>query len=353
MRKRGTPGALLMLVTLVACTSSERVVSEPAQEQAPSSATRWTAALPAINSEWLDYPARVLSSPNDSALVTPPLTGRVLHVRVHPGQTVQAGDALVDLVMPELIQAAGALRSSELRLVSWNERRARLVPLLEKGLARAAELNEIDSAIASVRAERESARATLRAAGEPDQRAASLLDGNGAVSLRAPLTGVVVSVSAKPGEIRAPAAGPLLELVASDTDPTVEARFSALPPQGSSFEWLAAGAVVPLSLEALSPHADERDGSRTAWFHVANGQPGLVAGSLGRVRIVAGADWVLVPARALRTIDGVLTVQVQTAEGGRAVPVTLIQQNASDAVIRGVAAGTSVAADAARVSDPG
>ncbi len=311
----------------------------------PSASTRWQRVEPASRSGWLDAPAKVVSSPNDTALVVAPLQARVVRVRARVGQTVDVGAPLVDVLMPELIRAAGALRAADLQLESWQDRRALLLPLVEKRLARAADLSDIDANIAKLRGDRENARATLRAAGEADQRARGLLDGDGVVSLRAPIHGVVVHVNAKLGETRDPASGPLVELVNADVDTTVEARFAVAPPPGASFEWLDTNLRVQLVLASLSPHADEHDGSLSGWLHVKGGAAPLVAGSLGRVRMVQPADWVVVPASAVREQDGASVVMVKTEGGMVATRVDLIQRGRGEALVQGLGPDVEVAAD--------
>jgi biotin carboxyl carrier protein len=288
----------------------------------------------------------VLAAPNAVALVSAPLSARVLRVYVRPGQRVAQGEPLVELVMPELIRAAGTLRASDIKLAALSQRHARLLPLLVQGLARTAEVSELESAIATLRAERESARSTLRSAGEPDARAAALVEGHGASVLRAPVAGMVVSVSAQLGQVREPAGGPLLELI-SDAAPQIEARFSVEPEPQVGFEWVEPGHTIPLLLDAVSPRAGATDGTRLAWLHVAPGAVPPVLGALGRVRMIAPAGWLVVPIRALATRADVHEVRVQKEVGSRALRVTLVRQSESEAVITGLAAGTLVAADAA------
>src|SRR5690348_14603614 len=95
------------------------IENEPAAEQAPSVSTRWLRAELVRDSNWLDAPGRVVTCPNDSALISPPLSARVVRIRVQLGQAVKAEQPLFDVMMPELIKAAGAFRSAELRLESW------------------------------------------------------------------------------------------------------------------------------------------------------------------------------------------------------------------------------------------
>lgn len=330
--------------TPLACGYSE-TQSELAPEQAPSAATRWVRPLPARDAGMLEAAARVISSPNDVAHVCAPLSARVVRMRVHPGQRVAAGDALVDVVMPELLRASSMLRAAGLRLQSWEQRREIIAPLVEKQLARAAELSDIDVNIASVRGELESARASVRAAGETDKRVAMLLEGNGVIALRAPFTGIVVATDAKIGEVREPSSGPLVELVSEDVDLRIEARFMSVPPGGVRFTWVEPTRALPLVLEQLSPHADDRDGSRVGWLRASDERVGLVAGALGRVRIVPAKDWVVVGTRALRERDGVFTVERKMGQGSRTVRVQVVQRNATEALVSGLSADTQIAAD--------
>lgn len=332
------------VTTLLACSQPEPR-SEVMPEQAPSAETRWVHPVAAREAGMLEAPARVISSPNDTAQVCAPLSARVVRVHVHPGQRVGSGQALVDVVMPELLRAASVLRAAALRVQSWEKRRQIIAPLVEKQLAQAAELSDIEANLASVRGELESARATVRVAGESEKRAAALLEGNGVIALRAPFAGIVVASDAKIGEVREPSAGPLVELVKDDADLRVEARFMGTPPAGARFVWIEPTRTLPLLLEQLSPHADERDGSRVGWLRANDARASLISGTFGRVRMIPADDWVVVSTRALRERDGVFVVQRKTNEGSRPVPVRVVQRNATEALVSGLAPDAQIAAD--------
>ena len=68
-----------------------------------------------------------------------------MRVRVRPGQRVEKGEPLVDVSSAEVVRAAGALAAADLRLAAHDERRQRLAPLVDQGLARAQELSELDA----------------------------------------------------------------------------------------------------------------------------------------------------------------------------------------------------------------
>lgn len=337
--------AIFLCCLLCAC-ETPRLEPTPISEAPPSASTRWLPVQSARSLAWLEGPGRVGATPNATALLSTPLSARVLRIRVLPGQQVAAGEPLVDVIMPELIRAAGTLRSADLRLAGLVKRQARLTPLLEQGLTRAVEVAELEATIASTRAERESARATLRSAGESDAHAAALIDGSGSTTLRAPIAGMVVAVTAQLGQVREPGSGPLLELVGTAAL-QVEARFGMEPPPGVRFEWLAPGQRVPLELDAVSPRAGA-DGTRVSWLHVKDAAEAPTLGALGRVRMIPPADFAVVPSAAL--VDGARGPQLrlQTArEGSDLQPVTVLRRSESEAVVVGIAEGTLIAADGA------
>jgi multidrug efflux pump subunit AcrA (membrane-fusion protein) len=277
------------------------------------------------------------------------MTARVLHVRVRPGQTVKQDEPLVDVLLPELLKASGTLSAATLRIQAYEARKARLGPLVEQGLARAAELSDLEANLALARSEREAARATLRVAGVNEAQAAGLLSNAGTISLRAPMPAMVVHVAARPGEIREPGSGPLLELVGQGPV-QVEARLALSPPEGASFTWVAGGANVPLVLEALSPRAAPEDGTRLAWFHAQDPARAPVPGSLGRVHMGADPSWFVVPLAALRERGSAARVVVRDAQGSKEQPVGVVLRSSSEVIVTGLSADSEVAADATSAS---
>lgn len=233
-----------LLIGVLALAACARAVQAPPPQplERPSSGVQVQRAERAAGRAWLDSPATVLAAPGTSASVSVPLSARVLRVRVRRGQRVEAGEALIDLVMPELMRAAGALSGASIRLEAYEKRRQSVAALLERGLARASELAELEVQIADARADRESARATLRAAGVRDAEAPALLGGAGSSALRAPIAGVVVLLSAQPGEVREPGSGPLVEL-ADQADVQIEARLAHLPPRARALQLSRRGAA--------------------------------------------------------------------------------------------------------------
>jgi membrane fusion protein, heavy metal efflux system len=315
---------LLPLLLFAACTAAAPKENPIAQ---PPAAT-WLAVRAGDDATTLEVPARVLPGPGANTVVTPPLRATILRIRTRAGDTVTAGAPLIDVVMPELLDAAGRLEGARVRLQAWSERLTQLTQLRAEGLAKSLDVSEAAARVAESKADLQAARAILLSAGVRDSDAAALLAGNGSLSLKAPVAGVVTQLSASVGESREPSAGPLVSL--SSAGPTrVEARFTQSVADGH-YDFIGAQGTVSLTLLSRAPVADARDGTFLAWFEPAQELP---AGSLGRVvlRGSASGDVFRVPARAIQRVDG--ASRVETKKG--VVVVEVARCEAVDCFVRG------------------
>jgi membrane fusion protein, heavy metal efflux system len=334
--------APLALAFTVACARPAAEV--PAALAEPSSTTRWVRSRPASEASLLEAPARVLVDPGSAAAVSPPLRARVVRVRVRAGQAVARDEALLDVLMPELIQAAGAFSAATLKLEAYTRRRVQLDALKADGLVRSVEVAELDATLATVRADAQAARATLRAAGVPDRQAEGLLTSDGTLSLRAPIAGLVTAVDAIPGEVREPTGRPFVEL-ASVGQSLVEARLPGAFVEGASFEFISTSGVhVPVKALSVSPRIEARDGARLAWFS-ADEDHDLLPGAPGRVRLVADPGWRAVPTRAVVGHAEGARVVVRRGETPTVVPVRVVATSGAEAVVDGLPEGVEVAAE--------
>ncbi len=325
-----TPRSRLFAATLsflfAACTAP----AAEAPAAAPSPTLTWTAVRTGDDAATLEVPARVLAGPGANTVVTPPLRATVLRIRTRAGDTVDAGAPVVDVVMPELLDAAGRLEGARVRLQAWTERHAQLTQLRTEGLAKSLDVSEAAARVAESKADLQAARAILLSAGVREGDAAALLSGTGALSLKAPVAGVVTQVSASVGESREPSAGPLLSL--SSAGPTrVEARFTHAVVDGT-YDFVGHDGATALKLVSRAPSADARDGTFLAWFEPAKE---LAAGSLGRVVLRGGAvDAVFrVPARAISRVEGAAFVETKKGQ----VRVEVVRCD-TDCVVRGALA---------------
>jgi membrane fusion protein, heavy metal efflux system len=331
-----------LLLLLGGCKPAPMPVVERPSTTAPSATTRWLDSRPADETALLEAPARVLPSPESVVSIAPPLAARIVRVRVRAGQRVAPGEPLIDVLMPELLHAAGDLAGEEIKVGAFSKRRAQLETLRTEGLARLAELAEVDSQLATARADAQAARATLRAAGVTDVQAAAVLAGDGVLSLRAPIRGLVTMLDAAPGQMREPS-GPPLAVIVGSGEGRVEARLPSAPEGGGAFVFVAGGAWVTLELISVSPRFEPTDGTRLAWFNALDGGA-LPIGATGRVRQKADPAWRVVPARAV--IEGPPSkVRVRRGGAESLVEVRVVAQTGAEAIVSGIEPSDQVAAD--------
>jgi multidrug efflux pump subunit AcrA (membrane-fusion protein) len=303
----------------------------------------------------LEAPATVLATPESNAGVSPPFRARIVRVRVKPGEKVKRGDVVADVVMPDVVQAAGTYASAATRVGAYERRAAQLEALKKEGMVRLSELLDVQTKLAEARADQQSALAMLRVAGLAAEDAQRLLASRGGeVSLRSPIDGVVTQVKAAIGENREAAGEPLVRL-AGESEPRVEARCARVMPKRAEYElWLASGERHPLLEVGRAPQVDPRDGTMLVWFAPEAGTR-LVQGQTGKVKIRLEEEEgaVAVPARAVGL--GPKGPFVVANRGGKAqrLEVEVLAASGAEALVRAASLkiGDEVAADAAQTDE--
>ncbi|HEX8907555.1 MAG TPA: efflux RND transporter periplasmic adaptor subunit [Anaeromyxobacteraceae bacterium] len=313
--------------------------------------TPWVKAKNAEDVAMLEAPATVLATPESNAGVSPPFRARIVRIRVKPGETVKRGDVVADVVMPEVVQAAGTYASAATRVGAYERRLAQLEGLKKEGMVRLSELLDVQTKLAEARADQHSALAMLRVAGLAGDDARRLLASRGGeVALRSPIDGVVTQVKAAIGENREAAGEPLVR-VAGEGEPRVEARCARVMPRKAEYEiWLATGERHPLREVGHAPQVDPRDGTTLVWFAPAAGTR-LVQGQTGKVKIRLEEEEgaVAVPARAVGLGPKGPFLVVNRAGKPERVEVEVVAASGAEALVRGaVKIGDEIAADAAQ-----
>ncbi|HET9598669.1 MAG TPA: efflux RND transporter periplasmic adaptor subunit [Anaeromyxobacteraceae bacterium] len=297
----------------------------------------------------LESPAVVLPTPESSAGVSPPFRARVVRVSVRPGDRVERGQPVAHVVMPEVVQAAGAHASAATRVEAYGRRKAQLDELKKEGMVRLTELLETETRLAEARADQQGALALLRAAGLGADDAQRILAGGGEVPLRSPIAGVVTQVKTAIGEQREAAGEPMVR-IAGEGDPRVEARVARTLPGTAEYElWLPTGERHPLRPVGRAPQVDARDGTTLVWFEPLRRGTRLVQGQTGKVktRLEKEEKAVAVPARAVGLAEEGPYVVAHRGGKGERVRVEVIAATGSDALVRGaLAIGDEVAAEA-------
>jgi hypothetical protein len=339
------PIALLAALALAACGKAA-----PPKEEAPptpSSRTPWVKARSSEGVPFLEAPAQVLPSPEGQVAVVPPYRARVVRVLVRPGEKVAKGQALVEVVMPEVSTAAGNYAAATTRVDAYERRKAQLDALKKDGLVRLADVLEAETKLAEAKAEQQSAAGQLRAAQIGPAEAADIVAGKAPVTLRSPIAGVVTAVGASVGDNREPSGEPVVR-VAGEGDSRVEARFARpVDMANAAYAFLVAGGgQYPLTLVARAPMVDPRDGTIATWLVPRKGVT-LQSGLTGRVVVTLpdAAGAAVVPARAVALEGGVAHVVVRRDGKPEKVQVDVFASSGAESLVTGIAAGEEVAAD--------
>lgn len=340
--------SLWMFFALVAACKDEPPPPAPAPV-ASSAPVRWVSARSPAGTPLLEAPAHVIAPPGGTAVVSAPLRARVLGVSTQPGATVTRGTALVEVVLPEAAAAASTYLAAVGEIEAHEQRASQLEALQKEGLGRQSEVASVQLELARLRGARDTAAATLRAAGLEVAAARGLVTSGGRTTLRAPIDGVVVVVNAVVGASHAPEER-LVELVAGGAT-RVEARLPRPLPQAATLEFVAVGSSpIAATLVATAP-SREPDGTTRAWFELASP---AAPGASGRLRgTLPDSAAVLVPATALvREPEGTF-VYKRARDTHSRVRVQVLASSGADALVEGLAVGDEVAAVASAVEPRG
>ena len=337
----------------LACTPTDEGGSEaaPDLDEARSLTTAWVTVKRPTDASLLELPAKIVAAADTRARVDVPLRGAVVEVSVEIGDRVAVGDPLVELRMPEAVQAAAILAGTNAQIGAHQQRRDRLEQLKGQGLVGAGEVFDVETGIGRLSAERRLALATLAAAGIDATERKALL-ARGTVILVAPVAGVVAELDAIPGDVVDP--GESLAQILGAGKARIEVAYTGALPSEVELEFVGFdGRKLALSSTPVATAIEPGLGRTLAWYEPANGEP-LPHGVRGRV-VLKGTDAALleVPRRALRLHEGKAWVGKRPADGGEAeaVEVEVLRSVGSSALIRsvGLSEGDRVAADAATV----
>ena len=285
----------------------------------------------------LTYPARVTLPPASVRIAAAAGAGLVTQLHVQAGDTVKRGAPLVTVSMPGLADAQNALTQAQLKSKLASSNAARDEKLFGEGLI-------AESRLRATQSEAQSARASLAAA----QTALAMM-GTGkvagsAITLTAPIAGVVTESTAEPGQ-RVDAGMALVKL--ADLSKlaleiplsTVQARQVSIG-QSVTVEGSSASGRITALLPQLSASQ-----SVLARASLVDPQKLLRPGQSVQVAITGAqsAESLVVPAAALVWKVSVPFVFVESAQGFTPTQVQLVRQNTNQAEVTGLAAGSRVA----------
>lgn len=281
---------------------------------------RATPVLREALSATIDLTGEVSSNPDKTASVATPVAGRIASVHFKEGQSVKKGDVLVVVTVPELGKAKAAYSATASKAVAARTNADRLQVLAEKRLAADQEVLSAKAEAIALEAEARAAHDQLNALGSGAAAA-----GGSLLSLRAPVSGIVVSRDAIVGQPVAPEA-----TLATITDLSQVWFVARVFEKNLSEVRLGAEVVVTLnaypkerfqgSVDYLGKQIDPTARTLVARIVLSNRQDLLRLGLFGTARVATGEQSdpkvaLVVPRDAVTEIADKTVVFVQQADG--------------------------------------
>lgn len=298
----------------------------------------------------LTLPGEVQPDPDKTARVTAPVGGRIDKVTFKQGSAVKKGDVLAVIRVPDLGKTRAAFASSNARAMAARNNANRLAELAQKGLAAQQE------ALAA-KAEADALEADARAASEQLNALGTGTEGGGSLlTLRAPVSGVVVSRDAVLGQ-----AVTTEQAIASIVDLDEVWFLARVYEKDLGRLAIGNGAEVQLNafpkdrfvgtVEYISQQVDPGSRTFTARVRLTNKSGKLRVGLFGKARIALTEESsrgpvLVVPTSAITDIKGKPSAFVKEGDGFELRDLSLGERSVGKVeVLKGIREGEPVAVD--------
>jgi cobalt-zinc-cadmium efflux system membrane fusion protein len=189
----------LLLLTVVAAPLTACKSSPPpaAQSSQPANAGIETAVAHSQKStDYLEIPAHIEPDPSHVVRIFPPLSGRILGLRVLPGQEVRKGDVIAQLQSSDVASARSDYEKAKIEVLRADRALSRGKLLLQHEVLSQADYYELDAADQTAHSELERARERIHELGFSEDNSSDQ------VALRAPISGVVLDIGTAAGEMQ-------------------------------------------------------------------------------------------------------------------------------------------------------
>ena len=298
--------------------------------------------------------------PNHHAVVGPLLPGRIVRLRVNPGDTVKAGQVLAEIESAEVGAAeaeyiAAAARANAAEVNAKRER-----DLAQQRISSARDREVAEAEATATRAQRQAAEERLRAMGLGRAEMEALQRGQasgGRLPLRAPIAGTVVTRSVTLGQAveRATDAFEIIELSVLWVNLDLYEKDLARVQPGQQVQVRAESFPEALDahVEYIHPVIDPPTRTAAVRLEVDNSAGKLRPGQFVTARILgdpklASAEALAVPRKSVLTLDGRPVVFVRTDGGFERRTVELGPSGGELIAVRqGLVEGEVVATDGA------
>jgi len=184
----------LAALPLTACKSSAPPPAEAAQ---PANAgIETTIAHAQQSADYLDIPARVSADPSHVVRIFPPASGRMLGLRVLPGQEVKKGDTIATLQSSDIAAARADFEKAKIEVLRADRALTRGKLLLQHEVLSQSDYYELEAADQTAHSELERSRQRIHELGFSEDSTSD------EIPLRAPISGVVLDIGTAAGEMQ-------------------------------------------------------------------------------------------------------------------------------------------------------
>jgi cobalt-zinc-cadmium efflux system membrane fusion protein len=183
----------LIALPLTACKSTPA----PTAENQPSNVGVETAIAHVQHStDYLEVPARVSADPSRVVRIFPPLSGRMIGLRVLPGQEVKKGDVIAQLQSSDIASARADFEKAKIEVLRADRALTRGKLLLQHDVLSQADYYELEATDQTAHSELERTRQRIHELGFAEDGVSD------DVALRSPISGVVLDIGSAAGEMQ-------------------------------------------------------------------------------------------------------------------------------------------------------
>jgi membrane fusion protein, heavy metal efflux system len=189
--------SLLLLSLIIAPMTACKSTPPPAVENQPTNVgVETTVAHVQQSTDYLEVPARVAADPSRVVRIFPPLSGRILGMRVLPGQEVKKGDEIAQLQSSDIAAARADFEKAKIEVIRADRALTRGKILLQHEVLSQADYYELEATDQTAHSELERTRQRIHELGFAEDGVSD------EVALRSPITGVVLDIGTAAGEMQ-------------------------------------------------------------------------------------------------------------------------------------------------------
>jgi membrane fusion protein, heavy metal efflux system len=189
--------SLLLLSLIVAPLTACKSTPPPAAENQPTNVgIETTIAHVQQSTDYLEVAARVSADPSQVVRIFPPLSGRILGLRVLPGQEVKKGDVIAQLQSSDIAAARADFEKAKIEVIRADRALTRGKLLLQHEVLSQADYYELEATAQTAHSELERTRQRIHELGFAEDGVSD------EVALRAPISGVVLDIGTATGEMQ-------------------------------------------------------------------------------------------------------------------------------------------------------